>query len=332
LAAKLKALILPSEQRLEDVFTPEAIAEADKHFDAVWNRLGREYTADELAAMIGEADVIITSWGSPSITEEMLAKAPKLKMVGHAAGTMKKLVPKAVFDRGIKLFSANKRIALSVAEYCLGVLLSQLRYLHSYNNSLHAGGWKNNDWYGRELTGSTIGIVSASQTARAFLRLLAPFHVKVKLYDPYLTEEAAAELGVEKATLEQVMQCPIISVHAPNLPATKGIITRELLESIPDGAIFINSSRGDVVDEAALLEQLATGRFQAAFDVYPKEPLKADSPMRSLNHVFLTPHIAGAAIQGHQALGGLIIEDMVRNMNGEPTQHEVKAAQWEITA
>ncbi|MBD2870060.1 hydroxyacid dehydrogenase [Paenibacillus arenilitoris] len=328
----MKALVLSPASRLREVCSDKCRALLNEHFDVTWNETSRDYTKEELAELVSDVEVMITSWGSPSLTDDVLSKANKLRAVGHAAGSVKNLVPKQIFSRGVRVFSAAPRIALSVGEYCLAALLASLRYLPVLDASLRAGQWRELGLKGRELTGSTIGIISASSTARAFIKLLAPFQVNVLIYDPYLTEEAAAGLNARRASLEEVMSCPIISVHAPKLPATERMLSRELLALIPDGAVFINSSRGSVVDEQAFMEQLQSGRFFAALDVFEKEPLAADSPIRSLPNVLLTPHIAGASVQGHLSLMEEVVKDMIQGLNQENSAYEVNERMWEVMA
>lgn len=325
-------LVLPPKSRLNEVCSEACMQLLNEHFDPVWNEKGRDYTEEELAAMIGSAEVIVTSWGSPKLSDATLALAPNLQMIAHAAGSLKERIPDETFAKGIRVFSAANRIAASVGEYCLSALMSMLRYIPEFNREVHQGRWREIGLKGSELTGQTVGIVSASSTARAFLKLLAPFDVQVKLYDPYLTEEKAVELRVTRASLEEVMRCPIISVHAPKLPATYGMINRSLIQMIPDGAIFINSSRADVLDEEALLEELRLGRFYAALDVFAKEPLAVESPFRGLSNVLLTPHIAGATIQGHLSLMQVVVEDMIRSRKQEPTRYEVTERVWATLA
>ncbi|PZE22314.1 hydroxyacid dehydrogenase [Paenibacillus xerothermodurans] len=329
---KPTALVLPPQSRLDEVCSSECVRLLNKHFEPVWNQTGRDFTEEELAGMIGSVEVVLTSWGSPKITEQMLEKSPKLRMIGHAAGTVKGRIPSTVFAKRIKVFSAAPRIAHSVGEYCLSVLLASLRHIPAFHDEMRAGQWRASGRKGRELAGQTIGIVSASSTARAFIQLLAPFRVTIKVFDPHLSDEAAATLGVTRASLEEVMSCPIVSIHAPKLPATYRMITRELIERIPDGALFINSSRTDVLDEEALLEQLQSGRFFAALDVFSREPVHSDSPFLALNNVILTPHVAGATVEGHLSLMEEVVRDMVRCLEEETTCFEVTERMWETIA
>lgn len=329
---KKKALVLSPESRLKEVCSVKCRALLNEHFDVTWNETGKDYTKEELASLVGETEVILTSWGSPSLDEDLLNRAVNLRAVGHAAGTVKHLVPKQIFGRGVRVFSAAPRIALSVGEYCLTALLTSLRHLPALDAAVRNGGWRDDVQKGRELTGSTIGIISASSTARMFIKLLAPFQVNVLVYDPYLTEEAAAALQVTRATLEEVMSCPIISVHAPKVPATDRMLTRELLALIPDGGIFMNSSRAAVAHEQAFMEELASGRFNAILDVFEKEPLPADSAMRNLPNVLLTPHVAGASVEGHLSLMEAVVQDIIRALHDDKCTYEVSERMWEIMA
>lgn len=325
---KPKTLVLPPQSRLDEVCSAECRRLLEQHFDTVWNDTGRDYSNTELAEMISDAEVILTSWGSPNLDVETLQKATKLKMIGHAAGTLKGRIPIECFDKGIKLFNAAPRIAQSVGEFCMAVLLASLRRIPALHTEMQKGNWKGNNLSlmrrGHELSNQTVGIVSASSTARAFIRFLTPFQVNILVYDPYLTEDAAAKLNVRKATLEEVMCCPIISVHAPKLESTYGMLNKQLLALIPDHAIFINTSRPDVLDEEALIAELQKNRFFAAIDVFSMEPLPEDSPFLKMNNVILTPHAAGGTHQGNSSLMQVVVEDMLRSKNHEPTVYEVK--------
>lgn len=329
---RLKTYVLPPESRLADVCSPKCRTMLLEKLDPVWNESGRDYDPAALAGLVGDAEVILTSWGSPHLTEEIVRLAKNLKYVAHAAGTVKFLVPEMIFDRGVRVFSAAQRIAWSVAEYCLAVLLSSLRRVKEFDRETRAGNWKQSGMVGLELAGKRVGIVSASSTARAFLELLRPFHCEILIYDPFLTEERAAQLGGRTATLDEVMQCEVVSVHAPKLPETEGMITRRHFSLIPDGATFVNSSRGSVLDEAALVDELRSGRIRAALDVYASEPVPKEHPLAGLDNVLITPHVAGHAEEGHRALMEAVVTDIVSAESGRTTRYEVTKAVWKTIA
>ena len=331
--SKLKALVLPPANRLDNVCPPAVRELIENYFDATFNLTGKDFTKSEQDALIGDAEVLLTTWGSPSLDMDSLLKAPKLKYIGHAAGTVKTRLPFEAFGRGVRVFSAAARIAESVADWCIASILSMLRLFPTYDKDMHTGaGWGSDDVKGRELTSMNIGIVSLSTTARMLLPMLAPFRCDILAYDPYVNDEQAAELGVRLASLEEVMSQPVVSVHLPVLPATEGMITRELIARVPDGGIFVNSSRAIVLDGRALVDELVSGRIRAALDVYDVEPLPPDSPLRTLPNVMLTPHIAGATVQGHQALMRCVVENIINAEEGRPTQYEVDPKRWNLLA
>ena len=331
--SKLKALVLPSAPRLGNVCPPEVKNLIAGYFDARFNLTDKDYSKDEQDAMIGGADVILTSWGSPVLDMESLAKAPSLKYVGHAAGTVKSRLPFEAFGRGVRVFSAAGRIADSVADWCMAALMTMLRLFPAFDRDMHGGAlWGADGVRGYELTGMEIGIVSLSSTARAFIPMLAPFRCDILAYDPYVAEEQAKALGVRLGALEEVMSRPVVSVHLPQLPATKGLISREMLALIPDGGLFINSSRSSVLDESALIAELASGRIRAALDVFDTEPLPLDSPFRNFPNLLLTPHVAGATVQSYRSLMRCVVEDIINAIEGKPTRYEIDPKRWDILA
>lgn len=326
-------MVAPGADRLTDVCSPACRQQLTADFRPLWNDLGRDLTAGELADRLADATVLVSSWGTPPLTEAMLERAPSLRAVCHAAGTVKRLVPRAAFDRGIAVFSAGDRLAQSVGEYCLAATLTLLRRLSSYERQMRAGEWRPGGTRGEELFGRTVGLVAASSTARWFLRLLGPFGVDAVVYDPYLSAESAARLGVRLGSLDEVMRCDIVSVHAPVTPETDGLVTRQLLASMRDGAVFLNSARGSVVDGTALFAELRTGRILGAVDVFDLEPPALDPALREAPNVLLTPHIAGNTVQGHQALMETVVRDAARWLaDGTRGATQVDVRAWEISA
>lgn len=297
--------------------------------------LPRGCTSEQLPAIIGEASAVLTSWGTPTFTPAVHDALPDLRFIGYCAGSVKRLVTPATFSRGVVVASAAPVIATGVGEYCLAVLLWTLRDLGTMASTLATRrgreGWVR-PLESRSLWGRSVGIVSASSTARVFIDLLRPFGCDIAVYDPYLSEAAAAALGVRSATLEEVFAQSVISIHAPDLPATRGMIGADHLARIPDGGILINSSRPHVYDPDALLAALRTGRFRAVLDVFPQEPLPADSPLYELPNVTLTPHTAGYSADVYASMGRELVADLLRWEAGEPLRLAVDARRWELLA
>jgi phosphoglycerate dehydrogenase-like enzyme len=286
-----------------------------------------------VAELAAGADVVLTSWGTPHLGKELWADGNGPKVVAHAAGTVKNLIDPVVLEQGVGVFSAGPRIAWSVGEYCLASMLTLARRLPRFDDGIRNGGWKQSAFRGHELAGAKVGIVGASSTARALITLLKPFGCDVVVYDPYLSADRAAELGVRLADLPEAAASTFVSIHVPNVPETKGMITRELIENLPDGAVVVNSSRGPAIDQQALLDHALDGRIYAALDVYDPEPPTFDpKPLQSPN-LLLTPHIAGDTAEGHLALAGYVIRDALKWLaDGTRGPSFVDPARWSIAA
>lgn len=302
------AVVSPSAARLAQVCPPSARTVIETRTRPIWNDTGHDLGGDELGELLSGAEILLTSWGSPVVTDEMLDASPELRVIAHAAGSVKALVPASVFDREIAVVSGVGALAEPVAEYCLAAVLSLLRQLPEFDRELRVGTWSAHARRGRSLRRRRIGLVSASTTARAFLRLLAPFEPDVVVFDPYLGAAEAAALGVRRGSLEDVMACEIVSVHAPLTPATDGLVTRALLSSCADGTVFLQTSRPSVVDQEALFDELASGRLVGAMDVYTDEPVELPKAVREAPHALFTPHVAGDTVEGRLRLMGDVLD------------------------
>ncbi len=339
---KLAALFSP--ERAADVIDPETRRLLEDRFDVVWatadhttgpGSLAKPPALDPAAVpLLAEgADVLLTSWGTPHLDKELWADGNGPKVVAHAAGTVKNLIDPVILDQGVGVFSAGPRIAWSVGEYCLASMLTLARRLPRFDGAVRGGGWKQTEYRGHELAGAKVGIIGASSTARALITLLKPFGCDVVVYDPYLSAERAAELGVRLAELPETSESTFLTIHVPNVPETKGMISRELIERLPDGAVVVNSSRGPAIDQQALLEHAVSGRIYAALDVYdPEPPVLAESALRAEN-LLLTPHIAGDTAEGHLELAGYVLKDALQWLeDGTRGPSFVDPALWSIAA
>lgn len=330
-----KILFLPRRTLAADILSDRAKAILSSLGTVVWNESDRDWTAEELAAHLPGAEAVVTSWGSPSFTPELLAAADRLRIVGHAAGSVKRLLPPEAYQRGIVVVNSAALIADSVAEYSLWAMLSMQRNLYRYLEVMKVQrGWKTPDEnYAHELYFKKVGIVSASMVGRRVIALLKPFHCDVSVYDPYLSDEESKILGVQRASLEELFsQSDIVSVHAPTTPETKRMIGAAHFRALQDGALFINTSRAWVLDEEALLAELRTGRVRAVLDVFDKEPLPPDHPIRDLENVFITPHISAYTTESRLRLVEGVAEDMRRFFAGEPLRLAVPPERLSIMA
>ncbi|MDE0181072.1 MAG: hydroxyacid dehydrogenase [Caldilineaceae bacterium] len=335
MAQNRKILYLPPAGLSENILSPQAVAILESLGTVFWNETGRNYTSDELLEMLPGAAAVITSWGSPQITEEHVAAADELQIVGHAAGSVKTRLAPAGHERGIVLLSAADVIAESVAEYTLWAMLSGQRNLLRYERVMkQERGWKSADeHFGHSLYAKKIGIVSASMVGRRVIGLLKPFGCDVMVYDPYLSDEDARLLDVRPVTLEELFAAAdIISVHAPITPETRRMITRAHFESIRDGALFVHTARTWVLDQDALTAELQKNRFNAFIDVFEPEPLPADHPLRDLDNVFLSPHVSGHTSESRLRLVEEIARDIQRFFNDQPLRLAVPYEKLSIMA
>ncbi|MEV7564598.1 hydroxyacid dehydrogenase [Streptomyces tanashiensis] len=286
-----------------------------------------------VAAALAEAEILFTCWGATPLTAEVLDRAPRLRAVVHAAGSVKHHVTDACWERGLRVTSAAAANALPVAEYTLAaILLAGKRVLRSAQR--YAELRTDHAWLEESATWGnyrrTIGIVGASRIGRRVVELLRPFDVEILLYDPYVTTPPP---GVELVGLDELCaRSTVISVHAPQLPSTYRMIGPAQLAAMPDGTTLINTARGSLVDEAALLPHLVTGRLHAILDVTDPELPPADSPLYTLPNVLLTPHVAGSLGNELHRMADQALEEVARYGRGEPFAEEVLASDLQRSA
>jgi phosphoglycerate dehydrogenase-like enzyme len=278
--------------------------------------------------LLPDTDIVITGWGGPHVGADVLLQAPKLKMIAHAAGTVKGLIGHDVFAAGIAVSHAAEANAIPVAEFTLAAILFAGKQVFHFRDLYTAD-------RSRERThpmqrqaignyGRTVGIIGASRIGRRVIELLKPFDFNVMLFDPTLSPEACAAIGVEKVDLETLMRgADIVSLHAPSLPTTQHMIDAQKLAWMKDGATLINTARGALIEETALLATLSTGRIDAVIDVTDPEIPEAASVFYELPNVFLTPHIAGAVGLERTRLGEMAVDEVERFVRGEPLQYGI---------
>lgn len=291
---------------------------------------------ERAAALLPRAEILLTGWGSPRIDTALLARAPKLRAVVHAAGTVKGHVDREVLARGVRVSSAAAANAVPVAEFTVAaILLAGKRAFRLQRLYREVRGFR---LWSREVPaignhGKTVGIVGASRIGRLVLERLRGFDCARLVFDPYLSAAEAASLGAEKVELDDLLRrADVVSLHAPSLPETRHMIDRRRLALLRDGAVLVNTARGALIDGEALEAELASGRLDAVIDTTEPEILPATSPLYDLPNVFLTPHIAGAMGAETQRLATLAIDEIERLVRGAPLAHEVRLDDWERIA
>lgn len=276
-----------------------------------------------------DVDIVLASWGTPKYDKQLFEAMPSLKMVAYAAGTIKKIVSDELWSKDIKITSAAAANAIAVAEYTVATMVFLAKNIRRVANQYKDDN-KESFLALRDsplgFNGLKVGLVGASYVGREVIRLLRSYNVTVGVYDPYLSGSEAEKVGVIKMELNQLMSwADVISVHAPKLPETQNLIGREQLQLMRDGSFFINTARGTIVDYEALAKITPQKNIEVVLDVTdPDEPLPADSPLRKLSNVFITPHIAGSRGNEQQLMGTLAVEEIKRFVNGQPLHYQVR--------
>lgn len=302
--------------------------------EVVYCRNPRDLSEQEYGALWERADAAVTGWGVRAPTPEMLDRAKSLRIISHTAGSVK-MFPRYALEKGVVLTSARAAMSRTVAEFCLMnalILLRRLLYHVDADPARKAffapeGSSPDNE----TLYGKTVGLIGFGFVGKLFRRLLVPFDCRVLVADPFLSEEEAQRYEVTRTALPTLLKtCKIVSLHAPDIPQTHGLLGAPELALLQDGAILLNSARGRLVDTEALTAALQTGRFFAAIDVTDPEPLPPDHPLRSLPNVLFTPHLAGPTQDEYPAMTQMAIEDLSRFLRGEPPRYPISLEAYDL--
>jgi phosphoglycerate dehydrogenase-like enzyme len=294
---------------------------------AVHPALVTDPAAPEAKAALADAEILLTGWGAPAVDTAVLALAPRLGAVIHAAGTVKGHVRPEVWQRGIAVSSAADANAGPVVDFTMAaVVLAARRALGAAAD--YTGGRLPGYGDRRGADGAVVGVIGASRIGRGVItRLLAaPAHFRVLLADPYVSQAQAEALGVELVDLDKLCAtADIVTVHAPDLPETHHLLNARRLRRMRDGTAVINTARGRLVDTEALTRECAAGRLDAYLDVTEPEPLPRGHPLHSLRNVLLTPHIAGCQGTEVRRLGAYAVDEVERWTCGDALLGAVRA-------
>jgi phosphoglycerate dehydrogenase-like enzyme len=289
-----------------------------------------------VADALGRAQVLLTGWGTPTLAPlaDWTPESFAVRLVAHTAGTVKQLVPVAAIERGLLVTHANDSLAEAVAEFTLGAILMGWRNAFAAAARMRAGRERLPVAAQREVRGSTIGIIGASAIGRRVLKLLAPLGATLLLYDPYCPPAVAAEHGATLVGLHDLLrQSDIVSLHAPITPETIGMLGAAEFAAMRDGALFVNTARGRLIDHDALLAELQSGRISALLDVTdPTEPLPRESPFFELENCVPLPHVAGISLEARRRQGQMMADETLRLLAGEPLRYQVTRERWDTMA
>jgi D-3-phosphoglycerate dehydrogenase / 2-oxoglutarate reductase len=271
-----------------------------------------ELASEGLAEAISEYEALIVR-SQTKVTAEILERGERLKVVARAGIGLDNVDVDAATRRGILVVNAPQSNILSAAEHTIALLLAQARNVPEANAALKAGRWERERFQGVELHGKTLGVVGLGRVGAMVAQRAAAFGMRVMAFDPYVTKERARTLAAELVpNLEALLvQSDFITIHLPRTAETEGLIGRREFSLMKEGARIVNTARGGIVDQNALVEALRDGRVAgAALDVFSVEPLTSH-PLFNFDNVVVTPHL-GASTKEAQDKAGTAIAEMVR--------------------
>ncbi len=293
--------------------------------------------APDLEDRLAGVEVLVTSWGAPALTAERLDRMPKLRAVFHGAGTIRPVVTDEFWERGIVITSAADANAIPVAEFAYAQIVlagKRAQYLARVPRQFRNGWRAQLDSNRYTNYGRRVGIVGFSRIGRRVVAHLQQLDTaEVLVYDPHADAETVARAGARLTGLDEVLRSvDVLSLHAPLLPETIGMIGARELALLRDGATVVNTARGALVDTDALTRECASGRLDAVLDVTEPEPLPEDSPLYDLPNVSITPHVSGSLGSETLRLTDAALDELERWVRGEALTSQMTVADLGVAA
>jgi D-3-phosphoglycerate dehydrogenase / 2-oxoglutarate reductase len=275
-----------------------------------------DIAGDELLKALPNADAIIVR-GRTKVTADVLAAAPKVKVVGRAGVGVDNIDLKAAKEKGVVVVNAPQSTTIAVAEHTLALLLSLARQVPFGDSGLRKGEWLKKKMEGFELNGKTMGVIGMGRIGASVVARASAFGVKCLGYDPLLSNEEISKRGATPASLDDLLaKSDIVTVHVPLNAETRGLLNADRIAKMKKGAVIVCTARGNVIDETALLAALDSGKLAgAALDVFAVEPV-VDSPLVKHPKVVCTPHVAAQTLEAQERAARDIAEEILTVLKG----------------
>lgn len=317
--------ILVPKSNLPRLFSKEALEALASIGECRMNPSDEHLSEAQTIGFLKDAEIAIGSWGTPRPSAEILDACPRLRYWQHVAGSVKGYFGPHMEGRDLVIASCAPAIADSVAEMTIGELIFGLRRFLLINQ-VYMGKVDEQPPVKVNLFRSTVGVVGASQVGRRVIRLLKAFDARVVLYDPFVDASEAEALGVslESDLVELFRRSDAVTLHTPNLPETQKMIGARHFSALRDHGVFINTSRGECVDQAALFEALKARPLYAFIDVLDPKHEVGKAALSDLPNCFLTPHVAGGP---NQRMGDQTVDDIKAFLSGGEPMMAVDASQ-----
>ncbi len=288
-----------------------------------YNDRGRALTSDELKELLPGYDGMIA--GVDKLDRAAIEAADRLQVISRYGVGVDSVDLEAAAAKGITVTNTPTAMTSSVAELAIGLLLSLARSIPQSSAQVREGKWPR--VRGKCLEGSVIGLLGFGAIGREVARRLQPWHATILAYDPFGDESLARALNVRLVGLDElVREADFLSLHAPLIPETRGVVNAEFLARMKKGSYLVNAARGELVDEAALVAALESGQLAgAALDVYVKEPPAPDNPLLKQPNLIGTPHCASGTNDASNRMGREALSDCLAVLRGEAPVHPVRA-------
>jgi phosphoglycerate dehydrogenase-like enzyme len=274
---------------------------------------------DALVARLESFDIVIAMRERTRFSREVLERLPNLRLLVTTGMKNKSIDVEAANERGITVCGTGSQ-ATATAELTWALILATLRHIPLEDASMRAGGWQQT--IGGDLAGATLGVVGLGRLGSQVARIGAAFGMDVVAWSQNLTDERAAEVGARRVEKDELFAtADVVTIHLLFSKRTRGLIGADDLALMKHTAIFVNTSRGPIVDEAALIDVLRSGRIAGAgIDVYDQEPLPRDHPLRELRRAVLTPHLGYVTRGSYEVYYGEAVEDVAAFLAGSPVR------------
>jgi len=277
----------------------------------------------DLLAEIGEYDALLVR-SQTQVTAEVLAAGTKLKAVGRAGVGVDNIDTNAATQAGVVVINAPDGNTISTAEHSFAMLMAVARNIPQAYRKLADGTWDRKSFQGVELNGKVLGVIGFGRIGTEVAKRAKAFHMQVLAYDPFLTEERAAKVGVTSASVDEIVkQADFITVHTPLTKETRHLLGSREFAMMKDGVRVINCARGGIIDEKALYEAILTGKVAgAALDVFEVEP-PVDNPLIGLPQVVVTPHLGASTVEAQENVAVDVSEEILKVLRGEAFKNAV---------
>jgi D-3-phosphoglycerate dehydrogenase len=268
-----------------------------------WEVLTHDQLPDGLPAALGNADALVVR-SAVQADDALMSHAPKLRVIGRAGVGVDNIDAAAATRRGIVVMNTPGANAVAVAELTIGLMLTMARKVPAANASMHAGKWEKKILQGTELRAKTLGVLGLGRIGMEVAKRARGFGMEIAGCDPFVSAAVARENGIKLVTQDELFATSdYITLHVGLTPQTTGVINAKSIATMKKGVRIVNCARGELIDDAALVEALKSGQVAgAALDVFASEP-PANSPYAEMDNVILTPHIAGSTAEAQEAVG-----------------------------